>query len=119
MHKYFVALCIFCAFASSVCYHMIERHKHGMRGINIFCDKTSHHIFLNIDRFFACLLVYVMFDIKYIYHVDIVLTFIIGLLCMGLSEMVFKGSQYQMQYIVTHCLWHIFAFHTVYIALKY
>jgi len=110
---------LMCAMISSIVYHMIEHHKHGMRGIGVFDSKLSHHIFLNIDRFFAILAFLKFFDIRLLSKNYLLTTILLGFMMMGLSEIVFYTPFFKRSYIMTHCAWHVLAFHSIYLAQKY
>lgn len=100
---------------SSVAYHLIEKHKHQMKGIGYFNDIVSHHVFLNIDRIFAIALgSQILFDYQRWYTDKYIIGCgLIGFTLMTLSEMVYKKNKFM--YIITHCGWHLLAFHSVYL----
>lgn len=105
---YLKASSITFAAISSFVYHLIETHKHHMPGIGIFNDRVSHHIFLNLDRFFAFFAIYQCFSFKilnYPYHVIFALSMVF------ISEVISRLTSYEkIIHVITHSLWHISIF---------
>jgi hypothetical protein len=106
------------AMISSIIYHLIEHHKHGMPGISFFNSVDSHIIFLNIDRLYAVICFLTFFEVNMLNDQNLVICFGTGLFMMFLSEMIFKTPKYKYAYMITHCMWHFLAFHTIYLLRK-
>lgn len=107
---------IFLAGLASFIYHLCEKHKHGLSGIGYFDTVLFHRVLINIDRFFAILAVYYFFDFQKIDRILVIGS--ISLVCMSMSELVFKSAEYKYFYMILHILWHIGAFHTIVIISK-
>jgi hypothetical protein len=112
------------AMLSSIVYHLLEKSKHNMTGT----PKSGQYesMALNADRAFAAL---VVMRFIYAYHKKIdarILTIgLCSLTCMMLSECqhVVSLDRYPIRYtkafyMLTHCLWHIGAFHTAYLLVS-
>ena len=120
-NSYLNALLLSGAMTSSIIYHALENAKHNMTGIPQF--KRYELIALNFDRLFAVLVVtrFIMLYHKKI-NQQILTLAICSLVCMLLSECqhVINLNSYSVRYtklfyIITHCLWHIGAFHVAYL----
>jgi len=99
---------------SSMAYHLIEHHKHGMPGIEWFSSIQSHHAFINVDRIFACLSI-IYFWPKFDYtNIQILMPAVVGLVSMTFSEMIYKQKEEQLEYILYHLVWHFLAYYTLY-----
>lgn len=100
---------------ASIIYHMIEHHKHNMTGLGSH-SLLEHQVCLNFDRFFAGLsFLYGFFINKdptnfLINNSQVIL---IALLSLFISEKLVKKNFY----IITHSIWHIYAFHISYLAI--
>lgn len=108
------------AMGASILYHMVERHKHKMPGLAGTGTRTEHAVCLNLDRFAAVSLgLYLALS----QEPDA------GLLRLGagalglaaLSELpewfplhIFTGGVGRDWYVFLHALWHLSAFHLVY-----
>lgn len=121
--EYINSFLINCAMISSILYHLAESNKHNMTGIYFL--KPYEKKLLNIDRFFAISSV-LIFSIKYwliIFNNSAIMNIIpIGLFSLILSEFpnyspvtVFPKSTEKIIFIISHCIWHLCAFHVGYL----
>ncbi len=110
------------AMGSSILYHLMENQKHGMSGLSKTLSQPFYHqIFINFDRLSAILCVYVFLSTKILTNPNLLTISVIsaiGIICGVLSEIVFRHPYYKNQYIITHCIWHICAFMSVYYIKK-
>lgn len=116
---YITLICLFLAMSASVLYHLMETEKHQFPGIfSLIKDQKSRarslgrkwHLFLiNLDRL-AAITVIIRVVYKYmIFDRFFILYSVVGLLCLLVSEI--RKDSYWI-YLLSHCLWHIFAFNT-------
>lgn len=120
-NSYLNALLLTGAMTSSIIYHALENAKHNMTGIPRF--KKYESLALNFDRLFAILVVtrFIMLYHKKI-NQQILTLATCSLICMLVSECqhVINLNSYPIKYtkllyMITHCLWHIGAFHVAYL----
>lgn len=118
---------------ASICYHLIEHHKHNMPGIGLFNDKLSHQVFLNLDRFCSLAAVIVCYNYDLVYQNGPIsrlfinqTTFILLLLSTGYAfiaetlltpkgpfpKIILEKNYIKWIYVFTHSLWHIGIFAT-------
>lgn len=114
------SLIILGAVISSSVYHLVECEKHKMSGIGLNNSKELHYITLNIDRFFAVLTFMIMFlkarETKYELIRENMMLEILALSSLFLSEIPFRYEK--PMYMITHTIWHISAYHLVYLYFK-
>lgn len=122
--RYFVGTAII----SSMIYHSVEQEKHSMSGLWGTCRE--HHICVWIDRFFAVALGIICLCSLDLYRI---LSWGIPALCtLGLSEVPWILHKYfqvrwigkylwleHYWYVFWHSLWHILAFHAVFLTTSY
>lgn len=120
--QYLQAICIILAGLASSLYHTFECKKHNMPGIGFYNTMFHHHLFINLDRFFAIASMYMCYNDS-VY--DNKLLIVVGLFSMFTSEVLsrfvkpgnnnnhffgcFKFSEKNV-HVVSHALWHIAAF---------
>lgn len=100
------AYCVFFIMIASICYHMIEHHKHNMPGIGIFDDKLSHHIFLNLDRALSIISIIVCYD-SIIFTKPYLMIVLFAISCVTIAENFAKSIP---SYVIWHSLWHLSVF---------
>ena len=102
--------------------HLIENHKHGMSGIG-FSIRLSYY--LNRFDVFMCILIScrLVFLYYYKYKLNIMpiinskllmIKFVFSLLFMIISEYDKYNPKLKYLYIITHCIWHMSIFSTLY-----
>ena len=120
---------LFFPMMASFIYHLAET-KHGLQGLPIINKYSDELLFVDrIGAFFAA--IYILQQIE-LYTIFLL---IIGLIFLIHSEMdniisytkckITKYNIYQInphltpiEYIVSHCLWHVFAFEALYYSIK-
>lgn len=118
------SLCVV-AMAASTLYHLVEKHKHSLAG----CGSGTlreHKICINMDRAAAVgSTAYILLSYPGI-AVQLIPSFVGALLALCLSEMPHLFPQMFEQdigsngtrifYVVIHSAWHVWAFHTLFLA---
>lgn len=121
--EYLNLFLVTCAMVSSILYHLAESKKHNMAGIYLL--KPYEKILLNLDRFFATMAI-IVFTTKYwiiIFNYSPIIQIIpFGLFCLILSEFpnyipvtIFSKPISKIIFIISHSIWHIYAFHVAYL----
>lgn len=100
-------LVLFAALGSFV-YHIFESHKHDMNGFG--SSESVSKALLNVDRFFAVLLVTRVLYTRWKRVVHLHRAVLLSLLFLFISE--FPYFESKLLYVVTHCAWHVLAFVT-------
>lgn len=113
IHFNSVLLCIL----ASMTYHLIEYRKHGMPGIGYATSTSAHEFFLNLDRIVAIWTFFIFVDYSMIsdHHIRRYVYF--GALMQYLSERVYRWKEDKTKYIICHALWHLAAYHVLYLQL--
>jgi hypothetical protein len=108
------------AILASVLMHLSER-KHELPGIYPFNKYSS--FFLWFDRIMAYLSAMIVARILFIrwnlWYTSFLMIYIcIGLISMGLSELMFTLKEDHSLFAMTHSLWHLIAFSSFYFAIQ-
>lgn len=115
---------ITCAMMLSVAYHLVERVKHKLPGIGVIHEHEERTL-LWFDRLAAANLSLYLFlvhpaPVNWLRHNWVVLAVAFAFLNYSeRSEVMFsffgiKRPERVFEFVVAHCLWHVFAFHIAY-----
>jgi hypothetical protein len=118
------------AMAASLMYHLVERHKHNMPGLVGDGSVIEHNVYLNLDRVAALALAIHLINTVTSEAFECLAPFAaLSLTLCAASELshwwpsllIGRGIGIKTErrwYVVTHSLWHLCAFHLVYLVAR-